>query len=235
LTANRVDEVIDQAGLTAVARRKAGGFSLGMWQRLGIAAAMLGDPPVLMLDEPFNGMDPEGIAWMRGFLLAAASGDRVRLRTTAEAEAAAVLERATATATATLAVSGLNAEKIVILLSGQAVPFSEVSAPGRSRSASACPVSAELASTGHASSRHAGWRSRNPPGAAHAESAIRREGAPPFMSRFVNAPAIGQLPVSSWRVSGFSWCAGQRAILAAWHARAAWPGLHRCRTLSRSC
>ena len=60
--------MIEQAGLAAVARRKAGGFSLGMRQRLGIAAALLGDPPVLMLDEPFNGMDPEGIVWMRGFL-----------------------------------------------------------------------------------------------------------------------------------------------------------------------
>src|ERR1017187_6526673 len=61
----RVDEVIDQAGLPAAARRKAGGFSLGMRQRLGIASARLGDPPVLMLDEPFNGMDPEGIVWCR--------------------------------------------------------------------------------------------------------------------------------------------------------------------------
>ena len=65
LPARRVDEVIDQAGLQSVADRKAGGFSLGMRQRLGIAAAMLGDPPVLMFDEPFNGMDPEGIVWMR--------------------------------------------------------------------------------------------------------------------------------------------------------------------------
>jgi ABC-2 type transport system ATP-binding protein len=68
LSSQRVDEVIEQAGLDAVARRKAGGFSLGMRQRLGLAAAMLGDPPVLILDEPFNGMDPEGIVWMRGFL-----------------------------------------------------------------------------------------------------------------------------------------------------------------------
>jgi ABC-2 type transport system ATP-binding protein len=68
LTARRVDEVLGQTGLASAARRKAGGYSLGMRQRLGIAAALLGDPPVLMLDEPFNGMDPEGIVWMRGFL-----------------------------------------------------------------------------------------------------------------------------------------------------------------------
>ncbi|MFI5824888.1 ABC transporter ATP-binding protein [Streptomyces rishiriensis] len=66
--ARRVDEVIDLAGLGTAARRKAGGFSLGMRQRLGIAAAVLGDPPVVMLDEPFNGLDPDGIVWMRGFL-----------------------------------------------------------------------------------------------------------------------------------------------------------------------
>jgi ABC-2 type transport system ATP-binding protein len=79
LTAGRVDEVIDQAGLRGVARRKAGGYSLGMRQRLGIAAAMLGDPPVVMLDEPFNGMDPEGIVWMRGFLTALAGQGRAVL------------------------------------------------------------------------------------------------------------------------------------------------------------
>jgi ABC-2 type transport system ATP-binding protein len=176
LTARRVDEVIGQAGLEQAARRKAGGYSLGMRQRLGIAAALLGDPPVLMLDEPFNGMDPEGIVWMRGFLqslaaegravlmsshlmselqdtadhlviagrgrviadtstrdlLAAASGDRVTLRTAAVAAATAVLAGAGAAVAAsdggTLTVSGLSAEKIVTLLSGQAVPFAEVSA-----------------------------------------------------------------------------------------------------------
>jgi ABC-2 type transport system ATP-binding protein len=172
----RVDEVISQAGLAQAARRKAGGFSLGMRQRLGIAAALLGDPPVLMLDEPFNGMDPEGIVWMRGFLrslaaqgravlvsshlmselqdvasqlvivgrgrviadtgtrdlLATVSGDRVMLWTTAAAAATAALEcgggRVTAADGGALTVTGLPAEKIVALLAGQGVPFSEVSA-----------------------------------------------------------------------------------------------------------
>jgi ABC-2 type transport system ATP-binding protein len=79
LTARRVDEVIEQAGLDAVARRRAGGYSLGMRQRLGIAAAMLGNPAAIMLDEPFNGMDPEGIVWMRGFLRTLASQGRAVL------------------------------------------------------------------------------------------------------------------------------------------------------------
>jgi ABC-2 type transport system ATP-binding protein len=176
LGARRVDEVIEEAGLEKAARRSAGGYSLGMRQRLGIAAAMLGDPPVLMFDEPFNGMDPEGIIWMRGFLrsladqgravlvsshlmrelegsadhlvvvgrgkviadttvaelIAAASGDRVSLRTTAWADATAALTRAGGTVAAadrdTLTVSGLTAERIVSVLSGSAVQFSEVSA-----------------------------------------------------------------------------------------------------------
>jgi ABC-2 type transport system ATP-binding protein len=62
-----------------VGRRRAGGFSLGMRQRLGIAAALLGDPPALMLDEPFNGMDPEGIVWIRGFLRSLAAQGRAVL------------------------------------------------------------------------------------------------------------------------------------------------------------
>jgi ABC-2 type transport system ATP-binding protein len=175
LGASRVDEVLRLAGLTSVAGRKAGGYSLGMRQRLGIAGALLGDPPVVMMDEPFNGMDPEGIVWMRGFLralaaegravlvsshlmselqdtadhlvivgrgkviadtstrdlLAAVSGDRVTLRTTAPDRAAAALRRAGATATAdgtTVTVSGLASEKVVLLLSENGVPFSEVSA-----------------------------------------------------------------------------------------------------------
>jgi len=176
LPKSRVEEVIKQAGLQDVARRKAGGFSLGMRQRLGIAAAMLGDPQILMLDEPFNGLDPEGIVWMRGFLrsfarqgkavlvsshlmseledtadhlvvvgkgkvvadtsvaalLAAAAGGRVTLRTTAVPEAVAVLDRAGGTVAVsgqdTLTISGLPAQRVVTLLSEDAVPFFEVSA-----------------------------------------------------------------------------------------------------------
>ncbi len=79
LSARRVDEVIEQAGLASVARRRAGGYSLGMRQRLGIAAAMLGAPAAVMLDEPFNGMDPEGIVWMRGFLASLAGEGRAVL------------------------------------------------------------------------------------------------------------------------------------------------------------
>jgi len=75
----RVDEVLEQVGLSSVARKRAGGFSLGMRQRLGIAAALLGDPPVLMLDEPTNGLDPDGIIWIRGLLRQLAGEGRVVL------------------------------------------------------------------------------------------------------------------------------------------------------------
>jgi ABC-2 type transport system ATP-binding protein len=176
LTAKRVDEVVDQAGLGPAIRRKAGGYSLGMLQRLGIAAALLGDPPVLMLDEPFNGMDPEGIIWMRGFLralarqgravlvsshlmselqdtadhlvvvgrgrviadssvhelIAAASGDLVTVRTTAPEQAMAVLRHAGAAVTVTgrdaITIAGRSAERVVVLLNDNAIPFAEVSA-----------------------------------------------------------------------------------------------------------
>ncbi|MBS2548678.1 ATP-binding cassette domain-containing protein [Catenulispora sp. NL8] len=79
LGAKRVDEVVAASGLASAIKRKAGGYSLGMRQRLGIAAAMLGDPPVVMLDEPFNGLDPEGIFWIRGYLKALAAEGRAVL------------------------------------------------------------------------------------------------------------------------------------------------------------
>jgi ABC-2 type transport system ATP-binding protein len=79
LSGSRADEMLKLTGLATVAKRKAGGYSLGMRQRLGIAAALLGDPPVLMMDEPFNGMDPEGIAWMRSFLRGLAAEGRAVL------------------------------------------------------------------------------------------------------------------------------------------------------------
>jgi ABC-2 type transport system ATP-binding protein len=176
LPAGRVDEVLEQVGMETAARRRAGGYSLGMRQRLGLAAALLGDPPVLLLDEPVNGLDPEGIQWMRTLLrtlaaegravlvsshlmseledtadhlvvigrgrliadtavsdlLAAASGDRVRLRTDARARAMELLTAQGATVAVTgrdtLTVTGLRAGRIVELLNADDVPFTEVGA-----------------------------------------------------------------------------------------------------------
>jgi ABC-2 type transport system ATP-binding protein len=76
ISLGRVDEVLEQVGISAVARKRAGTFSLGMSQRLGIAAALLGDPEVLLLDEPVNGLDPEGIQWVRRLLRSLASEGR---------------------------------------------------------------------------------------------------------------------------------------------------------------
>ncbi|MEV4422207.1 ATP-binding cassette domain-containing protein, partial [Patulibacter sp. NPDC049589] len=79
LSRSRVAEVLAIAGLTAVADRRAGSFSLGMGQRLGIASALLGDPAVVMLDEPVNGLDPEGVRWIRGLLRGLADEGRTVL------------------------------------------------------------------------------------------------------------------------------------------------------------
>ncbi|MBK3581321.1 ATP-binding cassette domain-containing protein [Streptomyces sp. MBT65] len=178
LPMRRVDEVLEQVGMEQASRRRAGGYSLGMRQRLGMAAALLGDPPVLLLDEPDNGLDPEGIQWIRGLLrhlasegrailvsshlmseledtadhlvvigrgrliadsdtavadlLAAASGDRVRLRTSSRTEAMELLAREGATVAVVdrelLTVTGLPAERIVELLAASRVPFAEVGA-----------------------------------------------------------------------------------------------------------
>src|ERR1700728_2262711 len=79
LPRTRVDEVLDLVGLREVANQRAGSFSLGMSQRLGIAAALLGDPQVLLLDEPVNGLDPEGIRWIRNLLRKLAAQGRTVL------------------------------------------------------------------------------------------------------------------------------------------------------------
>jgi ABC-2 type transport system ATP-binding protein len=79
LPRRRVGEVLARTGLESVAGKRAGGFSLGMRQRLGIAAALLGDPPVLIFDEPVNGLDPEGIRWIRDFMRSLAREGRAVL------------------------------------------------------------------------------------------------------------------------------------------------------------
>jgi ABC-2 type transport system ATP-binding protein len=79
LPASRVDAMLDLVGLREVARKRAGAFSLGMGQRLGVAAAMLGDPQVLLLDEPVNGLDPEGVLWIRNLMKALAAEGRTIL------------------------------------------------------------------------------------------------------------------------------------------------------------
>lgn len=79
IDSRRVDEVLDMVGLSAVARSRAGTLSLGMSQRLGIAAALIGDPPVLLFDEPVNGLDPEGIHWVRTLMRTLAAEGRTVL------------------------------------------------------------------------------------------------------------------------------------------------------------
>src|SRR6202795_4493446 len=76
ITRRRVDELIDMVGLREVAGKRVGGFSLGMGQRLGIASALLGDPQVVVLDEPVNGLDPDGIRWIRHLLKTLGGGGR---------------------------------------------------------------------------------------------------------------------------------------------------------------
>lgn len=91
---SRVEEVLDQVGLRSVARKRVGGFSLGMGQRLGIAAALLGDPPIVILDEPVNGLDPEGVRWVRNLVKSlAAEGRTVLLSSHLMAEMAVTADR----------------------------------------------------------------------------------------------------------------------------------------------
>ncbi|MBE1591268.1 ABC-2 type transport system ATP-binding protein [Nonomuraea angiospora] len=90
----RVAEVLDQVGLAGVARKRVGGFSLGMKQRLGIASALLGDPAVLMFDEPVNGLDPDGVRWIRDLMRSlAAEGRTILLSSHLMSEMALTAER----------------------------------------------------------------------------------------------------------------------------------------------
>lgn len=115
ISRTRVEEVLDIVGLTGAADRRAGGFSMGMRQRLEIARALLGDPQVLVLDEPANGLDPQGIAWLRGLLRGfAANGGLVLISSHLLAEAAQTVDELIVLRNGTLAGQGPLAE----LLSG---------------------------------------------------------------------------------------------------------------------
>ena len=150
----RVDEVIDLVGLGSVARKRAGGFSLGMGQRLGIAAAMLADPQTLILDEPSNGLDPEGILWIRTLLKQLASeGRTVFLSSHLMSEMAVTAEhlvivgrgRVIADTTVDEVVAQASADAAVRVRSPQATELREVLAGDASRSrapSAACSRSA---------------------------------------------------------------------------------------------
>jgi ABC-2 type transport system ATP-binding protein len=126
----RVDEVIDLAGLGEVARKRVGGFSLGMGQRLGIAAALLGDPATLILDEPVNGLDPDGVRWVRTFVRElAAEGRTVLLSSHLMSEMAQ------------------TADHVIVLGRGRVLadmPIGQLIAGGGSKVAVASPRAAEL-------------------------------------------------------------------------------------------
>ena len=127
----RVDEVIELAGLTQVADKRVGGFSLGMGQRLGIAAALLGDPATLLLDEPVNGLDPDGVRWVRTFVRElAAEGRTVLLSSHLMSE------------------MSQTADHLIVLGRGRILadaPIADLMARGGSRVTVASPRAADLA------------------------------------------------------------------------------------------
>jgi ABC-2 type transport system ATP-binding protein len=111
LSRRRVDEVLGETGLSEVAGRRVGTFSLGMRQRLGVATALLGEPPVLIFDEPVNGMDPEGVRWARGlFRRLAAEGRTVFLSSHLIGEMAATADEVVVIGQGRLLASGPVAE-----------------------------------------------------------------------------------------------------------------------------
>jgi ABC-2 type transport system ATP-binding protein len=126
LARRRVDEVLEQTGLAAAARRRVGGFSLGMRQRLGPAAALLGNPDVLVLDEPANGLDPEGVHWLRGLVRGPADqGQTVLVSSHLLAEVAqtvdqvAIIDRGRLVAQSTLAALTAGADRTVRVRTAQ--------------------------------------------------------------------------------------------------------------------
>ena len=140
LPADRVDEVLELVGLAQAARRRVGTYSTGMRQRLGLAAALLGDPAILVLDEPLNGLDPQGIRWLRTFLRErAAAGGTVLLSSHVLAEAAQTVD------------------DVVVIHNGRLVfegPIGELTRLGVSRVAVRTPTPERLA----AAARQAGGR-----------------------------------------------------------------------------
>lgn len=134
----RVEEVIDLAGLDAVADKRVGAFSLGMGQRLGIAAALLGDPAVVMLDEPVNGLDPEGVRWVRELLRGlAAEGRTVMLSSHLMSEMALTADRLVVIGRGRL-LADTTVEELVGKAEGSGVRVS-TSEPARLRSLLAAP------------------------------------------------------------------------------------------------
>jgi ABC-2 type transport system ATP-binding protein len=128
---DRVDEVIRLVGLESVARKRVGGFSLGMGQRLGIAAALLGDPATLILDEPSNGLDPEGIRWIRNLLKQlAAEGRTVFVSSHLMSEIALTAERLVVIGRGRL-IADTSVEEFVRSASGDAAVRVRCADPGR--------------------------------------------------------------------------------------------------------
>ena len=128
---DRVDEVIRLVGLESVARKRVGGFSLGMGQRLGIAAALLGDPATLILDEPSNGLDPEGIRWIRNLLKQlAAEGRTVFVSSHLMSEIALTAERLVVIGRGRL-IADTSVEDFVRSVSGDAAVRVRCADPGR--------------------------------------------------------------------------------------------------------
>ncbi|MFI6345758.1 ABC transporter ATP-binding protein [Streptomyces sp. NPDC050560] len=142
IAAGRVDEVLETVGLASVAERRAGKFSLGMAQRLGIAAALLGDPGVLLLDEPVNGLDPEGVRWVRTLVRSlAAEGRTVLLSSHLIAEMALTADRLLVigrgrlvadASVAELTADGGTLEEAFLRLTGDGAEYRGL-APGRTR------------------------------------------------------------------------------------------------------